>query len=422
MNKSRPKKVFESNNQDKQDEIILSDNDDDQLYPDDSVDLDISNPNQTLRSYYDQYLIKNKVNLCPEYQREFIWNSSKQNLFIDSIMRKFPIPGFIFIKDSTGSYSYECIDGQHRLSVIYHYIKGEKLNGNYVRWVRKDKKTGKFTNTFYEENDNTKKISARGKLYMTEKERERFNDYILQICVINTKLTFEQICTIFARLQNGEKASQMDKLKNENHPMCQVLRKIYIGDSKKFMEHEAGKIIWEMFGDSCATTLVSKKKTFGSLILRYAQIIEKSIDNISSYLDLNLYKSIEANSDLVSLVTHTPEQIIIKLTEFLKVIQPLLMKGTQLTHHMFYVLADIYNKKRDPDMIDRIIKSSDFPLYNIDSYFRQEGKIAQPKRYVEVRDMLLGLVESPEGVEQDEPIEQIVVKPKPRTVRVKPRV
>ena len=51
-----------------------------------------------LRSFYDQYLKTNKINLCPEYQRDFCWNESKQNLFIDTIMKNYIVPMFIIIK------------------------------------------------------------------------------------------------------------------------------------------------------------------------------------------------------------------------------------------------------------------------------------------------------------------------------------
>lgn len=66
---------------------------------DEYFEIDTETSQCSLRSFYDQYLMKNKINLQPEYQRDFVWNGDKQNLLIDSIMRSFVIPGFIFIKD-----------------------------------------------------------------------------------------------------------------------------------------------------------------------------------------------------------------------------------------------------------------------------------------------------------------------------------
>ena len=101
-----------------------------------------------LRSFYDSNLKNDRINLHPEYQRDFVWNAYKQNLLIDSIMRSFVVPHFIFIKDYSGKYKQECIDGHHRLTVIKHFITGKKLKGNYVRWRKKI--DGTVENIFYE--------------------------------------------------------------------------------------------------------------------------------------------------------------------------------------------------------------------------------------------------------------------------------
>ncbi len=65
----------------------------------DYFEIDTKTSQYVLRSFYDQYLSKDKINLQPEYQREFVWNCKKQDLLIDSIMRSFVIPSFIFIKE-----------------------------------------------------------------------------------------------------------------------------------------------------------------------------------------------------------------------------------------------------------------------------------------------------------------------------------
>jgi hypothetical protein len=213
---------------------------------DDYFELETNTSQNGLRSFYDQYLVKNTINLQPEYQREFVWNSTKQDLLIDSIMRCFVVPSFIFIKDESKKYNYECIDGQHRLSVIKHYISGEKLNGNYVKW-RKKNRDGDIEHVLYEKNHNTVSLKIRGKRYMTDDEREKFNDFSLSICKIRTKLELKHKCTIFNRLQNGERTSSIDKLKNTDHQLSDLLRKLNIGRIELFKESVIGKILWDMF-------------------------------------------------------------------------------------------------------------------------------------------------------------------------------
>ena len=71
----------------------------------------------------------------PEYQRGNAWTSFQQRMFIDSILRGYPIP-VIFLhqkeeitkdpmegKTETKT-TYEIIDGQQRINALYRYVKG----------------------------------------------------------------------------------------------------------------------------------------------------------------------------------------------------------------------------------------------------------------------------------------------------------
>ena len=61
-----------------------------------------------IRDFYDFYLTKEKkINFKPVYQRKFSWNSSKQDLFIDSIINNYIIPPIILIKLENEEYEWE---------------------------------------------------------------------------------------------------------------------------------------------------------------------------------------------------------------------------------------------------------------------------------------------------------------------------
>jgi hypothetical protein len=93
----------------------------------------------SVRSFYDQYLKDGRILLQPEYQRDFTWLHKKHDLLIDSIIQNYIMPAIVLVKlDDTqynGEYDVECLDGQHRLTVIKHYISGKKLNGRLVRLI-----------------------------------------------------------------------------------------------------------------------------------------------------------------------------------------------------------------------------------------------------------------------------------------------
>ena len=65
------------------------------------------------------------LNLTPSYQREWSWCKEQQELLIDSILCKIPLPA-IFIRDYELSLrtDVEIIDGRHRISTILDYIDG----------------------------------------------------------------------------------------------------------------------------------------------------------------------------------------------------------------------------------------------------------------------------------------------------------
>jgi hypothetical protein len=181
---------------------------------------------------YETYL-KNEgeINLAPSYQREFAWNNDKQNLFIDSIMNNYIIPPIILIKlNDKKSFRYECMDGQHRLTVLKHYIEGKPINPDDPHYIHFTKtENGKKSNIFYEKKKRLENI--KDKRYMTENEKNIFNDkkiIIIKISNYDPKLTnlFSTIKNeMFLRLQKGERAGGTDILRNCEHPLILELKK-----------------------------------------------------------------------------------------------------------------------------------------------------------------------------------------------------
>ncbi len=63
-----------------------------------------------------------KVDLNPDYQRNFIWSPNDQSDLIETIIKEYPIPNFFMYEDPDGS--YEMVDGQQRSKSIYRFVKG----------------------------------------------------------------------------------------------------------------------------------------------------------------------------------------------------------------------------------------------------------------------------------------------------------
>jgi hypothetical protein len=380
------------------------DNDDDDIdyidYIDDVSNFEIKTQTTTtynLRSLYDQYIKINSLNLSPEYQREFVWNKNKQNLLIDSIMRNFIMPPVILIniQNCNNNYDYECIDGQHRLRVIKNYITGEKINGNHVKWIRKNN-DGNIECVFYEKNYNTAKAKCKGKRYMTDIEKKKFNSYKISAIELMEKLSFDKICVIFSRLQNGEKTSVLDKFKNLDHPIPALLRKLDACNFENFKKTNIGINIFNLFNNffKSHTLTSSKKKKYITIIMIFSMIYAKGLDNIISFYDLNIIKDIELNNNNVDISIKNTDDIIINLDNILNNLCLLVkeIKDTYISVPMFYILSDIYcnyEHNNFRENIKKIIESKYYAQYNSEEIFNYQNKNQSNEMYVHVRNIFV---------------------------------
>jgi hypothetical protein len=111
------------------------------------IDLPIS----TLRE-----MIKEQINLNPDFQRRDRWDEEKQSRFIESIIMNVPIPPVFLGEDQYGS--YVVLDGRQRLTAINEFLKNtykltslkvwEDLNGQSFNDLQKKKLDRAITRRF----------------------------------------------------------------------------------------------------------------------------------------------------------------------------------------------------------------------------------------------------------------------------------
>ena len=59
----------------------------------------------------------------PDWQREEVWDTSKKQQLIDSILRGWKLPKFYFLKTSDEPEEFEVVDGQQRLMAIFDFFE-----------------------------------------------------------------------------------------------------------------------------------------------------------------------------------------------------------------------------------------------------------------------------------------------------------
>jgi hypothetical protein len=87
------------------------------------------------------YKRRNRYDI-PDWQRQQVWDRSKKQQLIDSILRGWNLPKFYFVKTASNPEQYEVVDGQQRLSAIFEFFDNslplsarasEEFGGEYYR-------------------------------------------------------------------------------------------------------------------------------------------------------------------------------------------------------------------------------------------------------------------------------------------------
>lgn len=80
----------------------------------------------SITTMYENYMLE-KYGYNASCEKEIEWDKHKQILFIDSILKNFPIP-LIFLRqmiDTTGKILYEIIDGKQRIYTILTFLNNK---------------------------------------------------------------------------------------------------------------------------------------------------------------------------------------------------------------------------------------------------------------------------------------------------------
>ncbi|WP_276360201.1 DUF262 domain-containing protein [Daejeonella sp. H1SJ63] len=133
--------------------------------------------------------LKNQIDPKPQYQRTSVWLPPKKKLLIDSILRGYDLPKFYVSQGQM--FKYEVIDGQQRMRAIWEFANLEyKLDDSIIEGV------------------NIKGYSFT-EIVKNPILKDKLLNFPISLAVV-TDYSQEEIRTLFARLQMGEKLNSVE--------------------------------------------------------------------------------------------------------------------------------------------------------------------------------------------------------------------
>lgn len=130
---------------------------------------------------------RSEIDLSPEYQRGVVWSKDKQQLLMDTILKKMHIPPIYFRVLHDGY--YECVDGQQRCTAIFDFFDN--------KYPLSKKYSPEFAGKYFKE--------------LPSNIRDLFDDYEVMVFEINNA-SDEEIREMFDRLQRGMPLTAGEKL------------------------------------------------------------------------------------------------------------------------------------------------------------------------------------------------------------------
>jgi hypothetical protein len=125
----------------------------------------------------------------PDWQRQEVWDRSKKQRLIDSILRGWRLPKFYFLKVSDDPEQYEVVDGQQRLAAIYEF----------------------FDNALPLSTKSVKDFGGQYYKNLPANVSDRFDDFQIQYDIIEEGEE-KEIKELFQRLQEGLPLSASERL------------------------------------------------------------------------------------------------------------------------------------------------------------------------------------------------------------------
>lgn len=183
----------------------------------------------------------------PDFQRDFIWDESKQSKLIESVVMRIPLPVFYLAENDDGK--MVVVDGLQRLSTFSRFVDNKlKL---------------KLPN----------RVELKGKKFqdLTAKLQNRVEDCNLIFYIIDSKAPEQVRLDIFERVNGGEPLTRQ-----------QMRNSLYMGHGTRFLKEHAKSAVFLEATDGRLNTKTMRDREF---VNRFCAFKMFGVDKYSGDMD-----------------------------------------------------------------------------------------------------------------------------------------
>lgn len=137
------------------------------------------------------------LDLSPDFQRNYVWDSTRKSRLIESILLRIPLPVFYLARDNEGK--YQVVDGVQRLSVINEFFS----NGFKLRNLE-----------YLKEECDQRYFLKKNKLSLHPKFVRHLRSYQIDCNIIEPETPFSVRSDIFKRLNTGGRSLNNQEIRN----------------------------------------------------------------------------------------------------------------------------------------------------------------------------------------------------------------
>ena len=266
-------------------------------------------------------------------QRGHVWDRKRQSLFIDSLIRNYPVPAIYTIKTDIdapegckkGSKVFDCIDGKQRCEAIRAYLNGEYALVGLEPYTDS---TGNEVDlnglTFFE---------------LDEELRDAITDYTMTVYFF-TDITDDEISDMMSRLNNGKPLTGVENARIKAKKLS-VIKKLADTELFKNTMTEAQmkgyhnedvviKTALQVFNEQYELSTANVKDAYETLefteeqVERLEEIFDKAneaIDTVKELASKKVVRKVLKKTNLVNIIYLASNETVDtdKLAEFIEV-------------------------------------------------------------------------------------------------------